>query len=200
MSKVYYSHLENACGGDDESLSSSFWTDEGSEDRGESYVKDDNNETELGIPNQEINKEERYVKNDSVNEKTGEKLQESHDCKNEEDKLYYVKEQNKDEDSGKRRGVQVSQRDDSSVKTPGEENDKDEERKKGCRAGSEDEESGDYRDNKGCAGEEMSDLVIENLCARNEKAQSKEQIDDKEVEENSEEEQSMCFFFLMRRT
>lgn len=166
MYKAYYSHLENTYEEDNESLSSSFWTDQESEDMGECYVKDDRIETELGIYKQEINKEEeRYVKDDSVKEQTGEKLQEGEDCRNEEDKQCYVKEQSKDEDSGKLRGEQVSQHDNSSVKATGKE------KRKSCKSGSEDEEREDYI-KEGCAGEEMSES---------------------DVEENSEEEQSECF-------
>ncbi|MCI4383715.1 hypothetical protein PGIGA_G00029560 [Pangasianodon gigas] len=203
MYKAYYSHLENTYEEDNESLSSSFWTDQESEDQGECYVKDNRTETELGIYEQEIDEEEEwYVKHDSVNEQTGEKLQEGDGCKNEEDKQYCVKEQSKDEDSGKLRGEQVSQHDDSSVKTPGNENDEGKEKKKSCKSGTGDEESEDHI-KEGCAGEEMSDiehLMIENLCAEfgkagNEEDQSKEEESDanEEVEENNEEEQSKCF-------
>lgn len=180
MYKAYYSHLENAYEEDNDSLSSSFWTDQESEDQGECYVKDDQIETELGIYKQDINKaEEGYVKGGGVNEQAGEKPEEGDECQNEEEKRCYVKEQSKDEDLGRLRGEQVSQRGASSATNPGKEND--EGKEKSRKSGAEDEGS-ENNVKEGCPGEEMSGSEFGE--AGNE---------DKGVEENNEEEQRECF-------
>lgn len=195
MYKVYYSPLENAYEEDNESLSSSFWTDQESEEQDKCYVVDERIETELGLYKQEINKEVEWnVKDNNVNEQTGEKLQEGDDSKTEYDQQSYVKEQSEDEDSGE----QVSQHDVISVEGPGEENNAGEEKRNGCKAGTDDEESEDHTE-EGCAGEEMSDsehFMIENLHPGNYDTESKEEESDADnkAEENNEEEQSKCFF------
>ncbi|KAK3533538.1 hypothetical protein QTP70_023316 [Hemibagrus guttatus] len=183
MYKTYYSYTYEE---DNESLSSSFWTDQESEDPGECYVKDARIETELGIYKQEVNTENKHcVKDDTVNEQTGEKL---NDRIKEDDMQYYVKEQSEDEDSGKLRDEQVIQHNDRSVKIPGKENEK----RKICKSGTEGKKS-DYI-KKGCAGEEMPDSEHLMRETGNEEAQSKKECDaDKEADENSEEEQIKCF-------
>lgn len=163
MYKIYYSHLENTYEEDNESLSSSFWTDQENEDQGECYVKDDRIETELGLDKQEFNEEEGgYGKG-----QTGEKLQEGEDCINVEDKQYYVKEQSKDEDS-----------DNSSVKATGKE------KRNGCKSGTE-----DYT-KEGCAGEEMleSDVEEQSECFVNDMNRSSSEEESESDDLESEEE------------
>lgn len=167
MYKVYYSHLENAHEDDNDSLSSSFWTD-----MVERYVEDGRIETELGLCQQDVNKEEEWYVKDHLNEQIGERLQEGDECKNKDEQYYVEKQSDDDEDVSERSGKQVSQQDEGSVKTPGDED-----------GGS------DGYIKEGCAGEQISDRelhVIKNLGSGHEEGQSK-------VEENSEEEQSMYF-------
>lgn len=179
MYKAYYSYTYEE---DNESLSSSFWTDQESEDPGECYVKDDRIETKLGIYKQEVNTENKHcVKDDTVNEQTEEK---PNDRIKEDDARYYIKEQSKDKDSGKLKDEQVSQHNDRSVKTPG----------KNCKSGS--NQKSDYI-KEGCAGGEMPDSEHLMRETGNEEAQSKEEEcdADKEVDENSEGEQSKRFVY-----
>ncbi|XP_047659970.1 uncharacterized protein hyls1 isoform X1 [Tachysurus fulvidraco] len=194
---MYKAYLENIYEQDSESLSSSFWTDQESEDLGEFCVNNDGIETELGIDKPEVSKEDnRCVKDDRVNEQTVEKL---NDLIKKGDAQYYVKEQSKHKDSGKLTGKQVSQHNECSVKSPGKEN---VEKRKTCKSGTKAEKSEDYIKD-GCAGEERSDsqqLMTENLCAEfeeagNEEAGSKEEEcdADKEVNENNKGGQSKCF-------
>lgn len=151
--------MENAYGEDNESLSSSFWTNKDYQE--ECYVKVGRNQMQLVICKQEVNEEEGCcVKDDRVTEKIGKKLQET---KDEQD---YVEQQSKNQDEW------VSQHDRSSVKPSGEEKD-DCKKKRESQSGSKHKESKDYSEKEG-AEEEMSDcehLIIENLHTGIEEAQ-----------------------------
>ncbi|XP_053369768.1 uncharacterized protein hyls1 isoform X1 [Clarias gariepinus] len=158
-------------------------------------------ETEFELYKQEITREEEWcIKDVSVNEQTGEKLQEGYACRNRGDN--HFDEQSKNEDSEKLSGEQVSHHDESNVKAKIKKNYEDVVKRKSCITGPEDVQSDDYI-KKGCAEEEISrnkHLILEKLHefveCKNEKIDGKEEGNDPDIneKENEEEDQSKCFF------